>query len=180
MSTPQGPGHGGAHRDLQSPAQRIKAVQGDERLDLRRSVSIDHRSLLVSAGDNTLVRSSSAPTFKRETTGSADTGLVRTSSAQRIMMDRQRRGSLNLEQGPRNPLVNDMIVCSPLSLGSPEQRLGMSAVAAMIASSSPPSPPTATIRSEPPSEEKKPKKKKKKKESYKDMMAAMTVISPAP
>lgn len=157
--------------DLQSPAQRIKAAGQDDRLQLRRAVSYD-RSRIDMPGDTTLVRSSSAPTFKQKVTGSSDE-LVRTSSAQRIMMDRQRRGSLNSAES-RNPVVNEMIVCSPLSLGSPEQRLGrMSPVAAMIASSTPPPPaPLAASKS---TEEKKPKKKKKKKESFKDMMAAMTV-----
>ena len=47
----------------------------------------------------------------------------------------------------------------------------------MIASSSPP-PPPVSLESSPGTEEKPKKKKKKKKESYKDMIAAMTVRWP--
>jgi hypothetical protein len=153
----------------ESPAQRFIRGRGN---DLRRTSSVG--PFRPGVEPPSLVRSSSAPTFKPPGMVSPsggrvadDVSLVRTSSAQRILDDRQRRGSLN--DAGRAATLEPEIVCSPLSLGSPEQRLGLSPVAALIASTPPPS-----ATSSPGSEE-KPKKKKKKKQSYKDMMAAMTV-----
>ena len=146
---------------------------------MRRTVSLD-RARLMDA-DNTLVRVASAPTFKRQpstaavvtATATDDMGLTRTSSAERILRDRQRRASLNATPAETSQGGEQEMMCSPLYLGSPEKGLGMSPVAAMIASSSPP--PPVSLESSPATEEKPKKKKKKKKESYKDMMAAMTV-----